>query len=53
MAAGATLQCDVSVSVRTEQSHLSRIKSVKEFLKRTFARDAEFLLGKTTRLPAR
>ena len=43
---------DVWVSVRTEQSHLSRIKATTQFLKQIFDRDAEFLLGKTSRLPA-
>jgi DNA-binding transcriptional LysR family regulator len=41
---------EVWVSVRTEQSHLSRIKSVTQFLKYIFDRDADFLLGKTDNL---
>ena len=45
------VQRDVWVSVRTEQSHLSRIKAATQFLKQIFARDAEFLLGKTSKLP--
>src|SRR5580765_6113888 len=47
-----SVQRDVWVSVRTEQSHLSRIKAVTQFLKNIFARDVDFLLGKTTKLPA-
>jgi DNA-binding transcriptional LysR family regulator len=47
-----SVQRDVWVSVRTEQSHLSRIKAATQFLKQIFACDAEFLLGKTNRLPA-
>jgi DNA-binding transcriptional LysR family regulator len=47
-----SVQRDVWVSVRTEQSHLSRIKAATQFLKQILARDAEFLLGKTSRLPA-
>ena len=47
-----SVQRDVWVSVRTEQSHLSRIKAVTQFLKYIFAHDVEFLLGKTSRLPA-
>jgi DNA-binding transcriptional LysR family regulator len=47
-----SVQRDVWVSVRTEQSHLSRIKAVTQFLKHIFARDVDFLLGKTTKLPA-
>ena len=34
------VQRDVWVSVRTEQSHLSRIKAATQFLKQIFARDA-------------
>ena len=45
------VQRNVWVSVRTEQSHLSRIKAATQFLKQIFARDAEFLLGKTSKLP--
>ena len=40
-----SVQRDVWVSVRTEQSHLSRIKSVTQFLKYIFAHDVEFLSG--------
>src|SRR5690349_11367014 len=46
------VQRDVWVSVRTEQSHLSRIKAATQFLKQIFARDTEFLLGRTSKLPA-
>ena len=46
------VQRDVWVSVRTEQSHLSRVKAATQFLKHIFARDVDFLLGKTSRLPA-
>jgi len=41
------VQREVWVSVRTEQGHLARIKSVKEFLEYVFHRDTDFLLGKT------
>lgn len=44
------VQREVWVSVRTEQSHLSRIKSVIQFLKYIFSRDVDFLAGKTDRL---
>ena len=47
-----SVQRDVWVSVRTEQSHLSRIKAATKFLKHIFARDVDFLLGKTSKLPA-
>ncbi len=47
-----SVQRDVWVSVRTEQSHLSRIKSVTQFLKFIFARDEDFLSGKTEKLAA-
>jgi DNA-binding transcriptional LysR family regulator len=43
---------EVWVSVRTEQGHLSRIKSVTQFLKYIFARDTEFLSGKTDNIAA-
>jgi DNA-binding transcriptional LysR family regulator len=46
-----SVQRDVWVSVRTEQSHLSRIKAATQFLKHIFTLDAEFLVGKTSRLP--
>ena len=39
------VQREVWVSVRTEQGHLARIKSVTEFLRYIFNRDADFLLG--------
>jgi DNA-binding transcriptional LysR family regulator len=47
-----SVQRDVWVSVRTEQSHLSRIKAATQFLKQIFASDTEFLLGRTSKLPA-
>jgi DNA-binding transcriptional LysR family regulator len=47
-----SVQRDVWVSVRTEQSHLSRIRSVMQFLKYIFARDVDFLSGKSNRLAA-
>jgi DNA-binding transcriptional LysR family regulator len=47
-----SVQRDVWVSVRTEQSHLSRIKAATQFLKHIFARDVAFLTGKTDRLEA-
>jgi len=47
-----SVQREVWVSVRTEQSHLSRIKAATQFLKHIFAHDVDFLLGKTSRLPA-
>jgi hypothetical protein len=46
------VQHDVWVSVRTEQSHLSRIKAATQFVKHILARDVDFLTGKTTKLPA-
>ncbi|HET9715082.1 MAG TPA: LysR family transcriptional regulator [Pseudolabrys sp.] len=45
-----SVQRDVWVSVRTEQTHTSRIKAATQFLKYIFARDAAFLLGKVRRL---
>jgi DNA-binding transcriptional LysR family regulator len=45
-----SVQRDVWGSVRTEQSHLSRIKGATQFLKHIFARDGAFLTGKTDRL---
>ncbi len=45
-----SVQRDVWVSVRTEQSHLARIKSVTQFLKHIFARDVDFLSGKVDKL---
>jgi len=47
-----SVQRGVWVSVRTEQSHLSRIKAATQFLKQILARDTEFLLGRTSKLPA-
>jgi DNA-binding transcriptional LysR family regulator len=47
-----SVQREVWVSVRTEQSHLSRIKAATQFLKHIFAHDVDFLLGKISRLPA-
>jgi DNA-binding transcriptional LysR family regulator len=41
---------DVWVSVRTEQSHLIRIKAVIQFLKYIFDRDINFLSGNTDKL---
>lgn len=41
---------EVWVSVRTEQSHLTRIKGVVQFLKNIFERDEAFLLGKSQKL---
>lgn len=41
---------DVWVSVRTEQSHLIRIKAVTQFLKYIFDRDIDFLSGNTDKL---
>lgn len=42
---------EVWVSVRTEQSHLMRIKGVIQFLKHIFQHDREFLLGRSDELP--
>jgi DNA-binding transcriptional LysR family regulator len=42
-----TVRREIWVSIRTEQSHLARNKSVIQFLKYIFARDADFLLGRT------
>jgi len=44
------VQREVWISVRTEQSHLSRIKAATQFLKYIFAHDAAFLSGKSDRL---
>jgi DNA-binding transcriptional LysR family regulator len=38
---------EIWVSVRTEQSHLARIKAVLQFLKGIIVNDADFLIGKT------
>ena len=40
---------EVWVSVRTEQSHLARIKAVTQFLKFIFERDKDFLMGNTNK----
>jgi DNA-binding transcriptional LysR family regulator len=45
-----SVQRDVWVSVRTEQSHLARIKAVTRFLKYIFAHDVDFLSGAITDL---
>ena len=41
------VQREVWISVRTEQSHLSRIKAATQFLKHIFTHDAAFLSGKS------
>jgi DNA-binding transcriptional LysR family regulator len=41
---------EVWVSIRTEQSHLARIKTVTQFMKHIFNADSDFLMGKTKRL---
>jgi DNA-binding transcriptional LysR family regulator len=41
---------EIWVSVRTEQSHLARIKTVTQFMKHIVNADADFLMGKTERL---
>ncbi len=41
---------EVWVSIRTEQSHLARIKAVTQFMKHIFNADSDFLMGKTERL---
>ncbi len=41
---------EIWVSVRTEQSHLTRIKGVIQFLKHIFHHDQEFLLGRADKL---
>jgi DNA-binding transcriptional LysR family regulator len=41
---------EIWVSVRTEQSHLSRIKTVLQFLKSIIVSDANFLIGKAAAL---
>jgi len=43
---------EVWVSARTEHGHLARIKAVVAFLKYIFARDVDFLTGKTDRISA-
>jgi DNA-binding transcriptional LysR family regulator len=42
---------EVWISVRAEQSHLTRIKGVVQFLRHVFDRDKAFLLGKADKLP--
>jgi DNA-binding transcriptional LysR family regulator len=42
-----TVRREIWVSIRTEQSHLARHKSVIQFLKYIFSRDADFLSGLT------
>jgi DNA-binding transcriptional LysR family regulator len=42
-----SIRRDVWVSARTEHGHLPRIKAVTAFLKHIFARDVDFLGGKT------
>jgi hypothetical protein len=39
------VQRDVWLSVRTEQSHLRRIRTVTKFLSHIFENDREYLLG--------
>src|SRR5882724_7333067 len=41
---------EIWVSIRTEQSHLARNKSVLRFMKYIFKRDADFLSGLTENL---
>jgi DNA-binding transcriptional LysR family regulator len=41
---------EIWVSIRTEQSHLAKNKSVMQFMKHIFRRDADFLLGRTETL---
>jgi DNA-binding transcriptional LysR family regulator len=41
---------EVWVSIRTEQSHLARIRAVTHFMKHIFNADSDFLMGKTERL---
>ena len=42
-----SIRREVWASVRTEHGHLARMKTVLEFLKYIFARDADFLDGRT------
>jgi DNA-binding transcriptional LysR family regulator len=42
-----SIRREVWASVRTEHGHLARIKTVLDFLKYIFARDADFLDGRT------
>lgn len=46
LASEVSIRREVWASVRTEQGHLARIKTVLEFLKYIFARDANFLEGR-------
>lgn len=41
---------EIWVSVRTEQCHLARIKTVTQFIKHIINADTDFLMGKTERL---
>lgn len=41
---------EIWVSVRTEQSHLARIKTVTQFMKHIINADTDFLMGKIERL---
>jgi DNA-binding transcriptional LysR family regulator len=41
---------EIWVSIRTEQSHLAKNKSVMQFMKHIFRRDADFLLGRVETL---
>jgi DNA-binding transcriptional LysR family regulator len=50
LASEVSVRRDIWVSVRTEQSHLARIKAVLQFLKSTVAKDADFLIGRTSTL---
>ncbi len=45
-----SIQRDVWASARTEHGHLTRIKLVMDFLKYVFARDIDFLSGKTQKI---
>lgn len=45
-----SVQRDVWLSVRTEQTHLPRIKAVTKFLNHIFELDRAFLLGQSARL---
>jgi len=47
----APVRREVWMSVRTEQTHLARIKLVSKFLRHIFEADADFLLGKKTEFP--
>jgi DNA-binding transcriptional LysR family regulator len=45
-----SIRREVWASVRTEHAHLARIKTVLDFLKHVFVRDAAFLDGKTSQI---